>query len=157
MVWEVYLNSLFQCTILLSWLRKLGAKKGMRLISYQAIMITLSTGSKIKIRSPFFVKAPPKRGRKKRGPQKRGEHLMLSVMGFVNKVVPELAFRSVQLAILSPSFEMASKTLKQEGINLSANQIRRLISEIKSPDHCSRVDRVLGAVIATRPVSSSVA
>jgi len=116
----------------------------MRFVSYQTIWITLPTGTKIQIRSPFFVKASPKRGRKKRGPQKRGEHLLLSVMGFVDKVAPDLAFRAIQLSILSPSFDIASKTLKQEGINLSANQIRRLVSKMESPNLCSRVDRVLG-------------
>lgn len=143
LVWEVYLTSLFQSTMILSWLRKLGAKKGMRLVSYQTIRVTLSTGTKIQIRSPFFIKASPKRGRKKRGPQKRGEHLLLSVMGFVNKIAPELAFRAIQLSILSPSFDLASKTLKQEGISLSANQIRRLVSEMENPNLGSRVDRVL--------------
>ena len=144
LVWEAYLTSLFQTAMILKWLRKLGAKKGMRFVSYQTIWITLPTGTKIQIRSPFFVKASPKRGRKKRGPQKRGEHLLLSVMGFVDKVAPDLAFRAIQLSILCPSFDIASKTLKQEGINLSANQIRRLVSEMESPNLCSRVDRVLG-------------
>ena len=143
LAWEAYLTSLFQCTMILSWLRELGAKKGMRLVSYQPIWITLPTGTKIQIRSPFFVKASPKRGRKKRGPQNRGGHLLLSVMGFVNKIAPELAFRAIQLSILCPSFDMASKTLKQEGINLSANQIRQLVSEMGTANHCSRVDRVL--------------
>ncbi|MCP3942543.1 MAG: hypothetical protein GY710_13795 [Desulfobacteraceae bacterium] len=143
LVWKVYLTSLFQCTIVLSWIRKLAAKKGMRLISYQTIGVTLSTGTKIQIRSPFFIKTAPKRGRKKRGPQKRGAHLLLSVMGFVNKVDPALAFRAIQLAVLSPSFEMASKTIKQEGIKLSANQIRRLVSEVGSPNLYSRVNRLL--------------
>ncbi len=41
LAWEVYLTSLFQNTMILSWIRKLGAKKGMRLVSYQAIWITL--------------------------------------------------------------------------------------------------------------------
>ena len=144
LAWEAYLTSLFQNTMIRSWIRELGAKKGMRLVSYQTIWITLSTGTKIQIKSPFFTKAAPKRGRKKRGPQKRGEHLLLSVMGFVNKVAPDLAFRAIQLSILCPSFDIASKTLKQEGINLSANQIRGLVSEMESPNLCSRVDRVLG-------------
>lgn len=143
LVWEVYLTSLFQTKTILLWIRKLGAKKGMRLVSYQKIQVMLPTGTKIQIRSPFFIKASPKKGRKKRGPQKRGEHLLLSVMGFVHKIAPDLAFRAIQLSILSPSFDIASKTLKQEGIDLSANQIRRLVSEMESPDLRSRVDRLL--------------
>ena len=143
LIWEGYLTSLFQCEIILSWLRALGAKKGLRLVSYQTIWVTLPTGTKIQIRSPFFVKASPKRGRKKRGPQKRGVHLLLSVMGFVHKVEQKLAFRAIQLAVLSPSFDIASKTLGQEGIGLSANQIRRLVSEMGNPGHSYRVERLL--------------
>ncbi|WP_321492129.1 hypothetical protein [uncultured Desulfobacter sp.] len=106
LVWEVYLTSLFQTTMILSWIRKLGAKKGMRLVSYQKIQVTLPTGTKIQIRSPFFIKASPKKGRKKRGSQKRGEHLLLSLMGFVHKIVPDVAFRAIQLSIYVAGFFM---------------------------------------------------
>lgn len=106
----------------MSWLRALGAQKGFRLVSYQQIWVTLPTGTKIQIRSPFFVKASPKRGRKKRGPQNRGQHLFLSLMGFVHKVEPGLAFRAAKLAVLTPSFDIASKILAQEGIKLSPNK-----------------------------------
>ena len=87
---------------------------------------------------------PPLKEEERSGDHKSEEHLLLSVMGFVDKVAPDLAFRAIQLSILSPSFDIASKTLKQEGINLSANQIRRLVSKMESPNLCSRVDRVLG-------------
>ena len=103
LIWKSYLNSLLQCKIFLLWLRTLGAQKGLRLISYQQIWITLPTGTKVRINSPFFVKARPRRGRKKRGPQNRGEHLFLSLMGFIDKVEPSLAFRAIKLAIVAPS------------------------------------------------------
>ena len=112
-IWEAYLTSLLQCEAILAWLRALGARKALRFVSYQEIWITLPTGTKIRIKSPFFVKAAPKRGRKKRGPQNRGEHLLLSLMGFVHKVEPGLAFRAVQLAVLTPSFDTAARILKQ--------------------------------------------
>ena len=142
-IWEAYLTALFQCKIILSWLRVLGGQKGLRFTSYQEIRISLPTGTKIKIRSPFFVKAAPKRGRKKSGPQNRGEHLLLSLMGFVHKVESELAFRAVQLAVLAPSFDIASKVLKQEGIELNPNKIRQLVSHMASPDLSLRVQRLL--------------
>jgi len=144
LVWTAYLTSLFQCAKILEWLRMLGSKKAMKFVSYQQVWISLPTGTKIQIRSPFFVKAAPKRGRKKRGPQGRGEHLLLSLMGFIHKVERSLAFYAIQLAVLVPSFEIASRILNQEGIQLSPNKIRRLVEEVKSPDLCSRVERLLG-------------
>ena len=143
LIWETYLTSLFKCKTILLWLRTLGAQKGLRFVSYQENWVTLPTGTKVRIRSPFFVKASPKRGRKKRGPQNRGEHLLLSLMGFVHKVEPGLAFRAVQQAVLAPSFDTASKILAQEGIKLSPNKIRQMVTEIGPHDSCSRVERLL--------------
>ena len=59
LIWESYLNNLFKCKIILVWLRNLGAKKALRFVSYQKIQITLPSGKKIQVRSPFFVKATP--------------------------------------------------------------------------------------------------
>jgi hypothetical protein len=143
LIWKSYLKSLLQCEIILSRLRAVGAQKGFRLVSYQEIWVTLPTGTKIQIRSPFFVKACPKRGRKKRGPQNRGEHLFLSLMGFVQKVEQDLAFRAVKLAVLSPSFDMASKILAQENINLSPNKIRQMVTEMAPQNLGERVEQLL--------------
>jgi hypothetical protein len=143
LIWNLYLTSLFQCEIILLWLRALGAQKGLRFVSYQQIWVTLSTGTKVQVRSPFFVKARPKRGRKKRGPQNRGEHLFLSLMGFIHKVEPGLALRAVKLAVLSPSFDTASKILAQEGIKLSPKKIRQMVIEMGPDNPSSRVERLL--------------
>jgi hypothetical protein len=143
LVWESYLNTLFQCKIVLAWLRKLGAQKALRFVSYQEVTITLPTGKKIQVRSPFFVKASPKKGRKKRGPQNRGDHLLLSLLGFVHKVEPGLAFRAVQLAVLAPSFDIAAQIFRHDGINLSPNKIRRLVAEIGNTKLPDRVNRLL--------------
>jgi len=143
LVWESYLTALFQCTIVLKWLRTLGAQKALRFVSYQTVKITLPTGKKIQIRSPFFVKATPKKGRKKRGPQNRGNHLLLSVLGFVHKVEPKLAFRAVQFAVVAPSFDVAAQILRHDGVELSPNKIRRLVAEIGNTNLPDRVDRLL--------------
>lgn len=143
LVWSSYLKMVFECKILLAGLRELGARKGLRFVSYQEIAITLPTGHKCRIRSPFFVKARSKRGRKKKGPQKRGEHLLLSLMGFVHKVDGELAFQAVQLGVVAPSFEVASEIFRYQGINLSANKIRRLVSEIGVTPLPERINRLL--------------
>ena len=143
LVWEVYLINLLKCKEILIWLRQLGAQKALKFVSYQPIMITLPNGNKIQVRSPYFVKATPKRGRKKKGPNNRGEHLLLSLMGFIHKVEPELAFRAVQLAAIAPSFAIASQLLKQEGIDLSANKIRALVSTVGNVNLSDRVNLLL--------------
>jgi hypothetical protein len=98
----------------------------------------------LQINSPFFVKSRPKRGRKKRGPQNRGEHLFLSLIGFIHKVEPSLAFRAIKLAVLAPSFDTASRILAQEGIKLSPKKIRQMVAQMAPGDSSSRVERVLG-------------
>ena len=84
-----------------------------------------------------------KRGRKKRGPQQRGEHLLLSILGFIHKVEPSLAFRAVQLAMVAPSFDVAAQILEQEGIKLSPNKIRSLVSTVGNVNLSDRVNLLL--------------
>jgi hypothetical protein len=45
LIWKSYLISLLQCKIILLRLRSLGAQKGLRLVSYQQIWVTLPTGT----------------------------------------------------------------------------------------------------------------
>lgn len=111
------------------WLRNLGAQKDLRLVCYQQIWVTQPTGTKVQIRSPFFVKARPKRG-----PQNRGEHLFLSLLGFIHKVEPTLAFRAIKLAIVALSFDTASKISAQEGIELSPKKIRQMVTQMAPSD-----------------------
>ena len=144
LIWKSYLTSLLQCKIILMWLRTLGAQKGLRFVSNQPIWVTLPTGTKVQIKSPFFVKASPKRGRKKRGPQNRGEHLFLSLMGFIHKVEPSLAFRAVKLAVVAPAFDIASKIFAQEGIGLSPKKIRQIVTQMSPGDPSLRVEQLLG-------------
>ena len=67
LVWTAYLNSLFQCAKILEWLRMLGSKKAMRFVSYQKVWISLPTGTKIQIRSPFLLRQRLKEAEKNVG------------------------------------------------------------------------------------------
>ncbi len=129
MVWIVFIRQILSSTSFPEALRRLGGTKALRFVSYQKIYITLPTGTKVQVISPFFVRAKPKRGRKKRGPQNRGAHLASDLLGFVDKIVPVLAFRAIQLALPAPSFEIASAILKTDGVNMTANKLRDLCSE----------------------------
>jgi hypothetical protein len=48
-------------------LKKLAGKLGMKFKEYRPLHIRLQNGLEIKITTPYFIKAKPKRGRKKRG------------------------------------------------------------------------------------------
>ena len=143
MVWLVYIQQILSSPDFLDALRRFGGTKALRFVSYQKIYITLPTGTKVLVISPFFVKAKPKRGRKKRGPQNRGTHLALDLLGLVDKIAPGLAFRAIQLSLLAPSFEIASAILKNSSINLTANKLRNLCDKLGNLAMPKRVELLL--------------
>ena len=69
--------------------------------------------------------------------------MLLSLMGFIHKVEPGLAFYAVQLAAIAPSFAIASEILKQQGIELSPNKIRTLVSTVGNVNISDRVNLIL--------------
>ena len=64
---------------ILKKVRQFGGKLAYRFVRYQEVTVRLANGNSLKVLSPYFVKAKPKRGRKKRGPNGRGCHLLLEL------------------------------------------------------------------------------
>ena len=141
-IWKYFLSLLLENKTFLMMLRIIGGQKGMRCVSYQVITITLPTGTKCCIRSPFFIKVKKRRGPKKRGPQNRGSHLGLKILGFVGMTACSLALRAIQLALISSSFEVASKILQSEGIKMCPKVIKSLILKFAPENNDQRVDRL---------------
>jgi len=56
-------------------LKKLAGKLGMKFKEYRTLRIRLGNGLQITISTPYFIKAKPKRGRKKKG-QMGGENTL---------------------------------------------------------------------------------
>ena len=113
---------------------KIGAGRlGLRFNGYRPTSIMLLSGEAIKIRSPYFAKARPKK-RKGRKPKKRkkgtGAHFGLSYLGFVGRCTMLLGSAVVQAALLCPSYELARKMLKSHSITLGVKTIRRLVMGI---------------------------
>jgi hypothetical protein len=106
--------------------RRLGGKLGYRLVSYQEVEVRVGSGGKVKVRSPYFVKASAKRGRKKRGPNGRGCHLLLEVLGFIGRCSSVFVDEVVKMALLCPSLEVAHAVLSSRGIRVDVKTIRRL-------------------------------
>lgn len=142
-IWERYLTFIMEDQYFLTMLRFIGGQRAMRCVSYQPITVTLPGGTQCRLRSPFFVKARPRRGRKKRGPQNRGCHLALELLGFIGKVSRDLALRAIRLSLIAPSFEVASQILKDEGIRMCHKSLRALIQKFAPVHTDQRVDAVI--------------
>jgi hypothetical protein len=129
------------------------AKKALRFNGYRDIGVRLITGNRIVLRSPYFIKAHPKKRRKRRKGN-RGGHLALQWLGFVDRVSLQLASVACQAALLCPSFEIARQTLRHHGIELGVKTIHRIIQRIgrQTMDHRSAItlngtDRSEGRVV----------
>jgi hypothetical protein len=90
---------------ILDRLKEMGGRLGMRFKEYRSLELRLSNGQSITVQTPYFIKTPPKdkRRRKKRGPNGRGAHLGLNILGFMGHCSPQLVSEVVKLALLSPS------------------------------------------------------
>lgn len=129
-LWTTTLELILNDRVFLKRLRSWGSTQGWQFVSYQPLTIILPTGTRLSVTSPFFVKMNPRRGRKKRGPQNRGSHLALTLLGFVDKVAPELAYQAVQWTVLAPSFDVASDLLAGMGVTLSPRKLGRLCQRV---------------------------
>lgn len=106
-------------------LQRLGGKLGMRFKEYRTIRIRLCSGLQVTTTTPYFLKAKSKRGRKKRGPNGRGKHLGLEVLGILGQVSPAFLSKTVQMALLCPSFDVAKAVLKEQGVDINVKTLRR--------------------------------
>jgi hypothetical protein len=120
------LEELFEDAILLKGVRVLGGRLAYRFVGYQEVSVRLGTGESWSVRSPYFVKSAPKRGRKKRGPNGRGCHLLLELLGFVGRCSSGFVSEVVQMGLLCPSLEVAHEVLASRGLAVDVKTIRRL-------------------------------
>ncbi len=111
-------------------LKILGGKKSMRFKGYKNINIRLMNGQVITINSPYFVRSDSKRGRKKRGPNGRGCHLGLQLLGFMDKYSLNFVDVIAQMSILCPSAEIASECLSLRNISVGAKTIIKFTKKL---------------------------
>ena len=111
------------------WLERL-RRLGMRFKGYRRVRVRLSTGTAVEVSSPYFIKAAPKRGRRKRGPNGRGSHLGLEALGFVGRCSARLVSEVVQNALLCPSLEVAREVLARRGMELDVKTLARLCGQL---------------------------
>jgi hypothetical protein len=128
--WEKLLSALLSSSDFLELLKQIGAQKGYKYKGMRERTIYTPGGGKCNIKSPYFIKARSKRGKKKKGPNGRGCHLGLEMLGFLNNVARNIAMKGISFSLVCPSFDFASKLLEQEGIKLSGKKLSKLCEEI---------------------------
>ena len=126
----IKLTELYACADFLEQLKVWGAVRGMRFKEYRRVTLTLASGETIHVSTPYFIKAQPKRGRKKRGPNGRGAYLGLDILGFIGRGSPNFVSDVVQMAVLCPSFEVAHSILSGRGIGVDVSTIRRYCRQL---------------------------
>jgi len=130
------LGSVLESTLanaaLLSDVRVYGGRLGYRFVRYQSLTVRLATGDSWEVRSPYFVKAAGKRGRKKRGPNGRGCHLLLALLGLVSHSSRVFVSEVVSMCLLCPSFEVSHQMLAHRGVSVDVKTLRRLCGQLGS-------------------------
>jgi hypothetical protein len=111
-------------------LKGLGGRLGMRFKDYREVSLRLGNGQVIRVRTAYFVKALPKRGRRRRGPNGRGAYLGLEVLGFLSHCSRRLVSAVVEAALLCPSLVVAQRMLARRAIAVDVKTIRRLCGEL---------------------------
>lgn len=120
------LNEVLQDAELLDRLKRAAQPLGYLFVGYRLLSVRVVFGVEVAVRSPYFVQVGRKRGKKKRGPNGRGCHLLLEVLGFIGRVSPVLLEEAVQMALLCPSFEVARQVLATRQLVLDEKTLRRL-------------------------------
>ena len=123
---EELLKEVLEDREVLEAMKRFGGKLAVRFASYQEVEVRVGNGRKVKVRSPYFVKARSKRGKQKRGPNGRGCHLFLEVLGFLGRCSSLFVEEVVKMALLCPSFAVAHEVLSSRGMAVDVKTIRRL-------------------------------
>lgn len=126
----IKLTELLTSSEFLAQLKQLGARKGMRFKEYRTVTTYFATGKTALIPMPYFIQAKPKRGRKKQGPNGRGSHLGLEVLGLIGRSSSVLVSEVVKMAVLCPSFAVAKEILAGRGIQINISTMRRFCRQL---------------------------
>ena len=124
------LNQVLHDESLLKRLREAAGTMGYKYKAHRPLTVRVLDGVEVAVQSPYFTKKGRKRGKKKRGPNGRGCHLLLEVLGFIGQSSPTLVEEGVQLALLCPSFEVARQMLDARQITLDKKTLRRLCNAL---------------------------
>jgi len=120
------LQALLTSKEFIAYLKEIAGKCGYKYEGMRSIQIRLSSGNSITVKSPTFLKAKPKKGKRKKNRKDVICHFGLEFLGFIERKSPLLASICTQFAVISPSFEIATKVLKELNIEVNHTFLRNL-------------------------------
>jgi len=122
------LNTLLSNACFLIILKQWGAGCACRFLGYRDITVRMKSGQSWKVRSPVFLRAKPKikRGRSPKRQQGALRHLGLELLGIIKQISPALIEVCVSMAVLCPSFEVASQALRGFGITMNEHLLQNI-------------------------------
>jgi len=122
------LNVLLSNACFLMILKQWSSGCACRFLEYREITIRLKSGQSWKVRSPVFQRAKSKRKRGRSPKRQKGalRHLGLELLGIIKQVSPALIEVCVSMAVLCPSFEVASQALRGFGIIMNEHLLQNI-------------------------------
>lgn len=112
-------------------LRELGGRLGRRYKEDRTVRVQIGWGVEIELRVPYFIKARPAAGRRRRGRGSgRGAYLGLEVLGIRGRCSALWLGEVVELALLCPSLAVAQQVLARRGVSMDIKRLRRLCGEL---------------------------
>ena len=120
------ISQLLKSQWLLRVLRVYGARTAFRFCGYRRVQVRLGSGQSYRVESPVFIKATPKDKRRRRHRKDVLRHFGLEYLGFHCRCSPQLARKSVQIAVLCPSFDIGAQTLSNMGTQMNHRLLRRI-------------------------------
>ena len=136
------LNALLSNACFLVILKQWGSGSACRFLEYREITIRLKSGQSWKVRSPVFLRAKPKRKRGKPPKRQKGalRHLGLELLGIIKQISPALIEVCVSMAVLCPSFEVASQALRGFGITMNEHLLQNITHRFSTLAKSVRVE-----------------
>lgn len=136
----------------------LRAQRNYRELRQRQVTITTLTGDRIRVPSWYALKEGKKRGRKKKGPNGRGDHLLLRFWGFVGKQSLNYAMQVARCGVSCLSYELASTELKERAIALSAKGVHTITQKVGglTATHRSEVAVAPGETLAGKRVMVAI-
>lgn len=136
------LNTLLSSTCFLTLLKQWGAGCACRFLGYRDIKVRMKSGQSWQVHSPVFLRAKPKakRGRTIKRQQGGLRHLGLELLGIIKQNTPALIEVCVAMAVLCPSFEVASQALRGLGITMNEHLLQNITHRFASLAKSVRVE-----------------
>jgi len=122
------INRLFADLAFIFRLKQGSGQCACRFYGLRTVSIRLKSGKSWDILSPVFLRAKPKRkpGRSRKRQTGALRHLGLEMLGIIKHISPALVETCIAMAVLCPSFDVASQALRGFGIQMNEHLLQNI-------------------------------